>query len=413
LTKQSQSHNNNTTKSKQPLPHMSDADGNTPPPKTTGAFGEVLADSSLGALVRKHGQQALTDFLGALPSEVATALVTNAISGAPSAGAPGAAPKANNIHADASTGAALVAHFHDSKMRSIEPWRDDRERFEVVLESINAMPRADKCKTVLTRAKHGLLTTHDVMSLTYMLYGSGDSSEVYAGIMLRSDGVDRIKNHNWYVAIDKGEAFCRLWGHAIEQLTLPLFPPTPEFDELNEQLLLQAVVQPDAPVGGGESAASKAYSKFFKPTVAVHDKPRPAAKASKKPQPLSGGYIPFAVASDGHGGHAVDMQPVSDTLQTYKADMDRQRSQIDSLRKEVAALKQLDKVVPNDLRAERGRGAGRGAWQQRGRGKALGGGDDDDYSYHNYPAEPAAAPAQPALVAPKLPQSQTQPARFS
>jgi hypothetical protein len=228
--------------------------------------------------------------------------------------------------------------------RRLQSWRAAYERSSTFQASVLATQTLASCEVKMVEmCKAKMLTEEDVMALTYTLYAHKRASAqpsdhaasvtarvMYASILLDKRGLDRITNHNWFVAKARGDEFLLEYGEKIEKLLFPLFPPMEAFHALNQQLLFTV----DDSVTGGSTADSRKLGQAF----------------FRQSGSLEGGALPFPVNVDALGSAFVDLQPVGDHAKAV--DM------------RLAALERHASTQPQPTpqRARgRGRGGGRGA----------------------------------------------------
>jgi hypothetical protein len=263
--------------------------------------------------------------------------------------------------ADGTTG-ALVAYFAKQERDKREPWRVTSDEHAQRLATYAAQTNEFRQRTMLARAKAKLLTRDDVMGLTFWLHGSEAMRAVYCSIVLaNADQAERIRHHNWFVAQAMGEEWLSQHGKAVARLQEPLFPPVQGYEQLNAQLLNDAL-------GSGTVTGAG----FFMERKGAAPKAAP-----KKDGPVTGGAIPLPVVPDGQGGHAVDAQVIADALERFRAEVRQELAQRSANPQPVATFGDRSGRGWSG-RADRGRGDGRGRGRGRGRAFASGGGDADE-----------------------------------
>jgi hypothetical protein len=268
------------------------------------------------------------------------------------AGAPGVA--AQPAPEDSNTG-ALVKLFTQQEQERRDPWRVNLKHYAAALARFEGHTVKHRQEEMLARAKNALITREDVMLLTFSLFGTGPTRDVYASIVLSvADLQDRVRHHNWYVAQSLGEQWVSQHGAAVDKLTEPLFPPVPAFAALNAKLLTEA----------GQSTVSGGAARYLEPSAAPKPGKKPAA---------SGGAYPLQVVPDGQGGHVVDLQVVSDAYSRLQAQVAELTKSNAEMRAQLAARPAFGEKPASSDRGGRGRGGGRGA----GRGRGASGGAEE------------------------------------
>jgi len=135
---------------------------------------------------------------------------------------------------------ALTAHLEREALLKREPWRSKLINVAALFQDLTM----DAAKTLAGQkmlfadlAKAGRLSATDTIMLSHTLYGD-DQDKLFLGFLLSErTGVDQIRLHNWRVASRMSDQWITANGPKVDQLTVPLFPPVPEFSYLNTVIL--------------------------------------------------------------------------------------------------------------------------------------------------------------------------------
>jgi hypothetical protein len=253
---------------------------------------------------------------------------------------------------------ALVQHLERADEDKQFPFLPLYRHAQRTLDGFKLHTKEFRAEEGIRRAKGRFLTREDSMSLTYLIAGDESSRGLFTSMLLSvPDQLERVRLHNWYVAHLMGHAWLIQHGKAVAKLVDPLFPPLPEYADLNARLLLETG---EGQVTGG---ATSLYLERKKAVV--------------KPATAAGGAPLFPVLSDGAGGYAVDMAPAAAGHATLAAQIASLQAQVAALSRGGGAWLAPASSAPQqpgalgDRGGRGGRGRGRG-----GRGGATGGGDD-------------------------------------
>ncbi|MDP3759323.1 MAG: hypothetical protein Q8R01_02250 [Ramlibacter sp.] len=232
-----------------------------------------------------------------------------------------------------------------------EPWRAHLRAARREHELLSREPREARRAAYVAEAVAGRLVAEDALVLGYALFGSSADRRFFSAVLLRREGLQRLRAHNWRTLARHDEFFVAGFGARVQDLAWPLFPPHERLTPLNRTLLRETA----APSGG-------AGGRDVVPSV------------FRRADPAGGGYMAPVVSHA--GGYAVDLGPAEvevialrRQLEQLQGDLTRRLGQID------AALSQRAPRASNNG-APQGRGshgASRGGFVQQGPRRRGGG----------------------------------------
>ena len=132
---------------------------------------------------------------------------------------------------------ALKNYFEGQEQRSIQKWRVIEATLASEKKSIAAESLESMRDFFQDQAKNGMLEAGDVLVLNYLLYGDESQKKFLAGTMLRHQGQERVRAHNFNVGLALDASFMEQYGDKVAKLELPLFPAKREFTTLNQKVL--------------------------------------------------------------------------------------------------------------------------------------------------------------------------------
>ena len=133
---------------------------------------------------------------------------------------------------------ALISYFAEKEKRANERWRATAAVVAQQRAAICGTSPADTQELFLDLAKCGAIGAEDALTLAYLLFGSAEDRLYYAGLLLTTSGLDRVKAHNFTTAAAREDpAFLSAYGPVLETFPWPLFPADKRFNALNQKLL--------------------------------------------------------------------------------------------------------------------------------------------------------------------------------
>ena len=264
--------------------------------------------------------------------------------------------RVNGANTNASSEAtALAKYFEAQEERSINPWRHKQQAAEREAKAFGDESAEELKKAIASNAKAALLTAEDVLTFSSTLFAKDDSEKIFYMAMLahKHEWVERCRAHNWWQATKKemGAHFLTQYGAKINDLQLPLFPPTMDgFGPLNVKILQEAFVS-------GGTAPSNTPSSVFR----VNNGPTGGAPV----------YMPVLSANDGSGAQAVDMTTVNDFCCKMQQDIAHVKSENADLKRQLTKLRQ-EVARPPPANQPKNTQYGRGAHEYRARGRGQG-----------------------------------------
>lgn len=266
---------------------------------------------------------------------------------------------------------------------------------ELERQSIMKISKDELKSMFFEAAKHRRLSADEVMQGYYLLYASEAEQQYFFTVMMRMDIQQRVLRHNAFIASRLGANFIFLNGSIIasERMAWPLFPHTPEFTTINDELfdeVREYVLHPPPPSGGRPQREGQ------------HKNPVPSPTLFKKKVPVGGEYY-VPVQHSGDGRPFVDLSVVESSYDALQRRLDEALATTRELR---AALDQRNGDAEQRFgwqgaRRRGGRGRGRGnpdfgqqqdyrSWNQRAQG-----GEAAADAAHPPAPTPAARPAGP------------------
>ena len=147
---------------------------------------------------------------------------------------------------------ALLEFFTAQERRTQQRWRARFERHLAERSAIESETLAHQRAMYVDMAKSSLLSPDDVIAGTYLLFGDDAARRFYIGTVLRHRGLQRVIEHNLFVASKMPESFLHIHGETLLTFPWPLFPCDAPFSALNEKLLHEGT--PQGPTGAGAPA---------------------------------------------------------------------------------------------------------------------------------------------------------------
>lgn len=227
----------------------------------------------------------------------------------------------------------LAQQFERQDRRSRELWRLPVEVLQSEWKAILQQPPDELKNEYLELAKASAMNIEDALQVQYLLFASPEEQRVWAAMIMRKSGNERLKSHNLHVACRREPAFLQIYGQKLLNFELPLFPPTQDFQSLNTRLLAQSMVQ------GGEARPDIGSSVF-----------------ARHREVSGSGFAPVGQLPD--GTWAADTSTVEASL----------RRQVTALERKVVALGGQVEQRGRGRAGGRSRGYDSGS-RQRGRGR--------------------------------------------
>lgn len=250
--------------------------------------------------------------------------------------------------------ATLISYFSEKEKRANERWRTtaaavQQQRVALAKNTPEALQ-----DLFLDLAKCGAVGAEDGLTLAYLLFGSPEDRLYYAGLLLTTAGLERVRAHNFTTAAGD-DTFLSAYGPLLETFPWPIFPRDRRFTALTQKLLASVSLS-----GGGPQRKQ--------PTPAVY----------KEVVHLFGGSFVPVLGPDGVQFAAAEVSVLEKQLADITAQISRMR----------AGTGGQDRGGYSNNRARGARGRGRGnpnpnhQQQQRGdshqrRGNSYYGGAGD------------------------------------
>ena len=135
----------------------------------------------------------------------------------------------------------LMKEFRDLKRANGQPWYADADTvFQLAKEFAKRDPTEAR-DSFASRCKARSVTPEDTLIMAYLHEGTPADVKFLRGLMDRIyTWPDRIKAHNFYVAMASGQTFLTMYGNKLRTLRWPLFPPGPEYEGLNICIIEEA-----------------------------------------------------------------------------------------------------------------------------------------------------------------------------
>ncbi len=277
---------------------------------------------------------------------------------------------------------ALTSYFAAQEQRQLEPWRVLQQRLARERTVVATTPLEKLQLHFIALAKDRQLTTDEVMTATYTLFGSPESLTQYSAMVISRRGHDRVVAHNAFVMESLDAALLTAYGHRILKMPYPLFPSTPDFAHLNTRLL-QSWSAEDGEAIGGESPKASDCSDMFR-TVSQAEG---AGTTLPVVQDASGAFVvDVTIVETAFDGLYRHLHQLSDELNTQKnaaeagktstnAELktlwERLRTQLAATKRDLGATQRTVHTAFGTSR-QSGRGQGRGRGGGRGHGRARG-----------------------------------------
>lgn len=253
----------------------------------------------------------------------------------------------------------LAEQFANQEKRNRDIWRPTMEALQEEWKAIDSQPDVELRNEFTELAKASSITMEDALQLHYLLFATDQQRKRWAATLMRRQGLERLKCHNFSVAAQREASFAQIHGAKLLTFQLPLFPSTQEFQALNTRLLsnMETVVQ-----GAGIRTSSSTPNAPFKTQnhgsfPQLHDESISGTKGVE-----GAGYAPVGQISDG----------------TWVADTSKIEA---SLKRQIRFLERRVVELGGAVRAPRGRGGERG--NNRGRGGYVHGGGETQIPTQN------------------------------
>ena len=120
------------------------------------------------------------------------------------------------------------------------------------VEAMLAEPLKALQLAFIERCKSQMATPAEVMYATYVLFGEEGDTQLLRAMLARKTPAEAIRIHNYHVVGVRETGFLDQYGHLLERMKWPLFPPAAEFSTLNAKLL-QELSGPE----GGASVSTR------------------------------------------------------------------------------------------------------------------------------------------------------------
>lgn len=231
---------------------------------------------------------------------------------------------------------ALISYFSEKEKRANEKWRATAAVVAQQRAALCAATPEDTRELFLDLAKCGAVGAEDALTLGYLLFGSAEDRHYYAGLLLTTCGLDRVKAHNFSSATARGDqAFLSAHGPLLETFPWPIFPPDRRFNALNQKLLASATLSGGGPRDG---------------------RPTPPVYKDVGPQLFGGSFVPI-VGPDGVQFAAAEVSVLERGVAEVASLVSRLRNAAGGRQNQPAAR----------ARGARGRGGAQGRGNTQGR----------------------------------------------
>ena len=180
-----------------------------------------------------------------------------------------------------------------------EAWRMSLRNYKTCRERCRAETDEDRQALFKDLAKQGHLTCEEVINGTYLIFGNAEEQRWMANLLLHKPPLERIRLHNWHIAVLNGETFTNDYGPILDKLVWPLFP-SGDLSGVNIKLLREVST---TNVEGGASPQ-------WTPSVYRSTTPQLSTRRKAECEP-EGGAVHFPVVADHTGAPVVDVESIS------------------------------------------------------------------------------------------------------